>query len=129
MTDIKKSSLKSLLRIVNRATAKHTAAKLCLDCAITELRQVCPHLRIAQSPTVVGSSVKELRVCMDCGIQEIAWPTGFMTLTTPGGTWFESVQFDKSKERRGGRAPTLYPMQQHETYGYRRDPHLDVSER
>lgn len=93
------------------------------NAAITHLRTICPHLVIAASE--IGG--KHTRMCQHCGIQEIEWYSNFKTLTIPGGTWYDG-QFDKSKERRAGQVPVLFPMSPTEFFSYRRGPHVDVTE-
>jgi hypothetical protein len=93
--------------------------------AILALRELCPHLMIAACQHTNGG--RELRVCEHCGIQEIQWYSAFRTLTTPGGTYYETLD-DKSKDRRNGAQPVLTLRSSYEVYSYRRGPHLDVTE-
>ena len=111
------------VRKVQAAEERVRDAKADLNLFVEQLRVYCPHLRIAASE--VGG--RHTRVCQHCGIQEIAWYSDFTTLTIPGGTWYETLH-DKSRDRRKGEPPVIFPMAAHELYAYRRGSHLDVSE-
>jgi hypothetical protein len=118
----RKSSFAQQLRWVNQDARKLAKAKAFFDLRIERLREVCPHLSIAF--TEIGGP--HTRICQHCGIQEVEWPSAFTTLTAPGGTWYET-QNDKSKLRRTGQAPVMFPMAPHEAYAFRRGLHCDVS--
>jgi hypothetical protein len=117
-------SFKELLRRANNYQKQAREAQAHLDASVEKLREVCPHLAIAVAPSSFGS--RRLRVCQHCGIQEVDWESSFTTLTAPGGTWY-GTNLDKSRERRKGQHPTLFPMSSDQAYSYRRGPHKDVT--
>lgn len=117
------ASFKQLVRRVQTAEKHVENAKADLNMFVDQLREICPHLTIA----VCEIGGRHTRVCQHCGIQEVQWPSAFTTLTAPGGTWYET-EHDKSKERRKGQAPVIFPMEVHLAFRYRRGTHLDVTE-
>lgn len=122
-TTVREPSFKQRLRTVQSYRKRAKEAEALLDQSVVKLRETCPHLQIAVAPGLDG---RQLRVCQSCGIQEMDWDSAFTTLTSPGGTWY-AKQNDKSRERRKGQHPVLFPMESHKAYSYRIGPHVDVS--